>query len=107
MTIALPVTTKSIQHYHFHYGEDEESRSLRSLGQLGPHPLITPQMIATLGMGSRRLNGGKHNRSINDYLAYRNNRRNKFNGWTRTRSLNSHFLQSKLGHRKMQKMSYN
>ena len=28
MTIALPVTTKSIQHYHFHYGKDEQGRGL-------------------------------------------------------------------------------
>ena len=30
MTIAVPVTTKSVQHYHFHYGEDEESHYLKN-----------------------------------------------------------------------------
>ena len=36
MTITLPVTTKIIQHYHFHNGEEEGSRGLRNVAILGP-----------------------------------------------------------------------
>ena len=60
MTIALPVATMSVQHYHFHYGEDEEGRGLRNLGQLPPLK-VTPEMLAVMRGQKRRLDGGKHN----------------------------------------------
>ena len=56
LTIALPVTTMSVQHYHFHYGEDEESRGLRNLGQL-PALNIPPGMHGIMAGQKRRLSG--------------------------------------------------
>ena len=59
MTIALSVMTKSIQHYHFHFGEDEESRGLSN--NKNNHKVFSLDHTKMFRRGGRRLNGGKHN----------------------------------------------